>query len=81
VGLELEPDVQHGELERGAVGHRDRCGRRHRGRRHRYTITLGAPITTDAIYAAIDPADVAVTNTDNDVAWDPGHADRGPHHH
>src|SRR6185436_2349118 len=33
-----------------------------------YSFTLGAPATSDAIYAAIDPADVAVTNTDNDVA-------------
>jgi hypothetical protein len=33
-----------------------------------YTVTLGAPTTTDAIYAAINPADVAVTNTDNDAA-------------
>jgi hypothetical protein len=33
-----------------------------------YRITLGAPTTADPIYAAIDPADVAVTNADNDAA-------------
>jgi hypothetical protein len=33
-----------------------------------YVVTLGAPSTSDAIYAAIDPADVSLTNTDNDVA-------------
>jgi hypothetical protein len=27
-----------------------------------YTITLGAPTSADAIYAAINPADVAATN-------------------
>src|SRR5580765_2118525 len=33
-----------------------------------YSITLGVPTTADPIYAAIDPADVAVTNADNDAA-------------
>src|SRR6185503_2974523 len=33
-----------------------------------YTITLGAPSSSDAVYAAIDPADVAVTNTDDNTA-------------
>jgi len=33
-----------------------------------YTIQLGTPTSTDAAYAAIDPADVAVTNADNDTA-------------
>jgi uncharacterized repeat protein (TIGR01451 family) len=32
-----------------------------------YSITLGAPATADPIYAATDPADVAVTNTDDDA--------------
>jgi hypothetical protein len=27
---------------------------------------LGAPASTDPVYAAIDPADVAVTNADDD---------------
>src|SRR6185369_5107657 len=31
-----------------------------------YSITLGAPASADPIYAAIDPADVGLTNTDND---------------
>src|SRR6185436_15699938 len=33
-----------------------------------YNVVLGAPTTADAIYAAIDPADVSVTNADNDGA-------------
>ncbi|HXJ70703.1 MAG TPA: Calx-beta domain-containing protein, partial [Verrucomicrobiae bacterium] len=33
-----------------------------------YSVTLGKATSSDALYAAIDPADVAVTNTDNDVA-------------
>ncbi len=33
-----------------------------------YTILLAKPNTTDAAYAAIDPTDVPVTNTDNDSA-------------
>src|SRR6185503_3946719 len=33
-----------------------------------YSITLGAPTSADIVYAAIDPADVAVTNTDDDAA-------------
>jgi hypothetical protein len=32
-----------------------------------YTITLATPTTTDAKYAAIDPADVSLTNQDNDI--------------
>jgi hypothetical protein len=33
-----------------------------------YGITLGVPTTADALYAAIDPTDVAVANSDDDVA-------------
>jgi hypothetical protein len=33
-----------------------------------YSITLGAPASADPLYAAIDPADVAVVNADNDGA-------------
>jgi hypothetical protein len=33
-----------------------------------YAIVLGAASSSDPLYAAIDPADVAVTNTDNDAA-------------
>jgi hypothetical protein len=33
-----------------------------------YGVTLGAPTSADLVYAAIDPADVAVTNTDDDAA-------------
>src|SRR6185369_11359435 len=33
-----------------------------------YSIILGAPASADPLYAAIDPADVAVTNVDNDGA-------------
>lgn len=32
-----------------------------------YTIVLATPTTTDTAYGAIDPADVSVTNQDNDV--------------
>ena len=39
--------------------------------------TIATTVTSgDAIYAAINPADVAVTNTDNDAAGDHGDADR-----
>ena len=31
-----------------------------------YTITTGAAVSTDASYANLDPADVSVTNLDND---------------
>ena len=38
--------------------------------------TIATTVTSgDAIYAAINPADVAVTNTDNDAAGDHRHAD------
>ncbi len=41
--------------------------------------TIATTVTSgDAIYAAINPADVAVTNTDNDAAGDHGDADDGP---
>src|SRR6185369_13824774 len=33
-----------------------------------YNVTLGAPTSADPIYAAIDPADVALVNADNDGA-------------
>jgi hypothetical protein len=33
-----------------------------------FTITLGAAVSTDATYNGIDPADVAGTNADNDIA-------------
>ncbi|MBI5509652.1 MAG: Ig-like domain-containing protein, partial [Deltaproteobacteria bacterium] len=33
-----------------------------------YTIALGAPTTTDAGYAVLNPPDVSVTNNDNDIA-------------
>src|SRR6185369_12125040 len=33
-----------------------------------YSVVVGAPASSDPIYAAIDPADVAVTNADNDAA-------------
>src|SRR4030095_1610102 len=33
-----------------------------------YSITLGAPVSADPIYAALDPADVAVSTTDDDAA-------------
>src|SRR6185369_5772361 len=33
-----------------------------------YGVTLGTPTSADPIYAAIDPADVALVNTDNDGA-------------
>jgi hypothetical protein len=33
-----------------------------------YTIVIGAPATTDATYAAIDPADLAFSNADDDTA-------------
>src|SRR5580765_3357512 len=33
-----------------------------------YNVTLGVPASADPTYAAIDPADVAVTNADNDAA-------------
>src|SRR5215467_12341641 len=33
-----------------------------------YGVTLGVPSTGDPLYAGIDPADVSLTNTDNDVA-------------
>jgi hypothetical protein len=33
-----------------------------------YSVVVGAPASTDPIFATIDPADVAVTNADNDEA-------------
>jgi hypothetical protein len=33
-----------------------------------YGVVVGAPTSSDPIYAAIDPADVAVTNADDDAA-------------
>jgi hypothetical protein len=42
-----------------------------------YSISLGMPASADPIYAAIDPADVAVTNADDDGAaspWRPSRA-------
>ena len=33
-----------------------------------YTIVMPPPTTTDTVYAAIDPADVSVTNIDNETA-------------
>src|SRR6185436_6153749 len=33
-----------------------------------YSVMLGAPASADPLYAAIDPADVAVVNTDDDAA-------------
>jgi hypothetical protein len=33
-----------------------------------YGVVVGAPASSDPIYAAIDPADVAVTNADDDAA-------------
>ncbi len=33
-----------------------------------YTVLIGAPTSTDAAYAAIDPPDVSMTNLDNDTA-------------
>src|SRR5204862_2710607 len=33
-----------------------------------YSVALGAAASTDPIYAGMDPADVALTNADNDVA-------------
>src|SRR2546425_400631 len=33
-----------------------------------YSVALGAAVSSDPIYAGMDPADVALSNTDNDVA-------------
>ena len=62
-----EPHLHRRQLQRGAD--------RHRHRRRRCVVdgdvpyTIATTVTSgDAIYAAINPADVAVTNTDNDAA-------------
>jgi hypothetical protein len=46
-----------------------------------YSITLGAPTSSDPIYAAIDPADVSVTNADNDGGGHHRDAGRRLGHH
>ena len=71
-----EPDLYRRQLQRGADGDGDRR------RRCRWTTATSPtrlrPRSTsgDPIYAAINPADVAVTNTDNDAAGDHRDADR-----
>ena len=77
-GESRTPLGRHGEsVERGvrsSIGTRRADRDRHRRRRSSstgtsYTIVTAAATAADTNYNGLNPADVSVTNTDNDIVW------------